>query len=298
MNTSDQPVLPVLPGVEHADAVVGGVRIRYAQAGTGRPVVLLHTFPQNSYAWRRVIPLLAEEFRVICPDLRGAGESDAPAGGYGTAERAADVLGLLDALGLERAILVGHGWGAWAGFRVCLDAPERVEGYVSLGMTHPWPPFGAAARNAWRQWHTAFWEYPVLGSRVLRHWPSFTRFVLRHWAGDASALSREDVHAYAEAVREAPRARAGQRLHWGYVVHDIPKLLFGGRSEARLTVPTRILIGARDAVVRPSMARDAASRCDDLEVRTVPGAGHLLPEERPEAVADAVRTLAHRARNE
>jgi pimeloyl-ACP methyl ester carboxylesterase len=292
MRSSPAPVVPDVPGVRHEFATVDGVRIHYAEAGQGDPVVLLHTFPQHWYAWRHVIPELATGMRVICPDFRGAGWSEAPPSGYGTEQRARDILGLLDELGLERVVIVGHGWGAWAGFRMCLDAPERVQAFLSLGMTHPWPPRRASMLNAWRQWHTAFWEYPVVGRAVLRHWPAFTRFLLRHWAHDAEAVSAEDIAMYAEAVREPARARAGQSLLWSYVVHDIPKLVFGGGgATARVAVPTTIITGDADVVIPPSMTRGGAAHFDDLTVEVLAGAGHLLPEERPDAVIETVRKL-------
>lgn len=279
-----------VPGAEHGYADVEGTRIHYTVAGHGEPIVLLHTFPQSWYAWRRVIPLLSDDHFVVCPDFRGAGASDAPARGYDTEQRAQDVLRLLDALGLDRVTLVGHGWGGWAGFRVCLRAPERISGFVSVGMTHPWMPLRAAIGNAWRQWHTAFWEYPLLGSQVLRRLPAFTRFVLRHWAHDPSVLSAEEVALYAEAVRAPARARAAQQLHWRYVVHDVPRLITGCRG-LRLAVPTRILIGECDVVVRPGMARSSHRHAEDIQVTVVPEAGHLLPEERPVAVAAEIRDL-------
>jgi pimeloyl-ACP methyl ester carboxylesterase len=79
-----------------------------AQAGEGRPIVMLHGWPQHWYLWRRVIPLLAPHARVLCPDLRGFGWTDAPGRGYDRETMAQDVLALLDELGLERIDLVGH----------------------------------------------------------------------------------------------------------------------------------------------------------------------------------------------
>jgi len=93
--------------VTHRFVTVRGVRLHVAEAGGGDPVLLLHSFPQHWYAWRRVIPLLAGQYRLICPDWRGFGWSEAPARGYDTASRAADVLALMDALGLYRVRLVG-----------------------------------------------------------------------------------------------------------------------------------------------------------------------------------------------
>ena len=101
---------PHVPGVRHRLVTVRGVRLHVAEAGTGDPVVLLHGFPQHWYAWRHVIPLLAGQYRLICPDWRGFGWSEASPRGYDTASRAADVLALMDALGLRRVRLVGHDW--------------------------------------------------------------------------------------------------------------------------------------------------------------------------------------------
>jgi len=89
----------------------------------------------------------------------------------------------MDALGLGRVRLVGHDSGGWLGFALCLLAPERFAGFVALNTTHPWPGRARLVRNAWRFWYTALWEYPGAGGWVLRHWPGFTRFLLRRWAG-------------------------------------------------------------------------------------------------------------------
>src|SRR4051794_34454840 len=112
------PMLPPLPevaGVDHRYANVSGVRLHYAEAGAGDPVVLLHGWPQHWWMWRDHIGPLAERFRVIVPDLRGHGWSGKPRSSYRKTEMLADVLGLLDRLGLERVRLVGHDWGGWVG---------------------------------------------------------------------------------------------------------------------------------------------------------------------------------------
>ena len=98
----DVPPFPQVPGVMHRFVNIRGVRLHVAEAGSGDPVVLLHSFPQHWYAWRHVVPLLAGQYRLICPDWRGFGWSQAPARGYDTASRAADVLALMDALGIHK----------------------------------------------------------------------------------------------------------------------------------------------------------------------------------------------------
>lgn len=271
---------PEVAGVTHRFVDVGGVRLHVAEAGAGAPVVLLHSFPQHWYAWRDVIAGLAGRHRVLAPDFRGAGWSDSPKTGYDTATRVDDLLGLLDALGLDRVSLVSHGWGAWTGFFLCLRAPERIERHLALNMTHPWPDSAALRTQAWRFWHTALWEYPLLGPAVLRHWPGLTRFLLRRWG--ATAVE--------EWVTEARlNANAGQALNWQFVLRDIPRLR-RHRGE-RLRVPTEILLGGRDVVVPPVLLRGGERHADDLRVRVLEDCGHLIPEQRPDVVVDAARAL-------
>ena len=112
--------LPELPGVEHRFVDAGGVRLHVAEAGDGEPVVLLHGWPEHWWTWRHLIPGLAERYRVICPDLRGFGWSDAPRRGYEKEQFAADVAELLDSLDLHDVRLVGHDWGGVAGFILCV----------------------------------------------------------------------------------------------------------------------------------------------------------------------------------
>src|SRR5437764_1426227 len=125
---------PQLPGVRHEHVNTGGVRIHVALAGApdAPPLMLVHGWPQNWWSWRRVIPPLAERFRVIVPDLRGHGWSEAPREGYEKEQLAEDLLALLDAMEIERATWIGHDWGGWAGFLAALRAPRRLERLLAL----------------------------------------------------------------------------------------------------------------------------------------------------------------------
>lgn len=276
--------MPFVAGVEHRFVEARGVRFHVAEAGEGEPVVFLHGFPQHWYAWRHLVPLLAGDHRLIMPDLRGSGWSDAPSRGYDTGGRVEDVLALMDALGLDRVRLVGHDWGAWTGFMACLRAPERFEHHLALNMSHPWAGHRTMIKNAWRMWHTALWEYPLIGAAVLRHWPGFTRFFLRRGVSDPDAWSQADLEEFTESVRPAANAHAGRALHWQYVLRDIPRLATGQYRRASLTVPTMVMGGAEDVVVPPEALPGGG-----VDVQVIDGAGHFLAAERPGLVAAAVR---------
>ncbi|MQY05556.1 alpha/beta fold hydrolase [Actinomadura macrotermitis] len=279
--------MPYVAGVHHRFVEANGVRFHVAEAGEGEPVLFLHGYPQHWYAWRHLVPLLRGRHRLIMPDLRGFGWTDAPLRGYGTGARVDDVLALMDALGLERAALVGHEWGAWAGFMACLRAPERFTRYLALNMSHPWPDRRALRRTAWRMWHTAFLEYPLAGAAVVRYWPGFSRWLLRRGVTDRSVWTRPVLDEFAESIRPPARAHASRALHWQYVLRDIPKLSSGRFRRERLTVPTMILFGEDDFALSPRVLPGGERHADDLRVRLIPGCGHYIADERPDLVAAA-----------
>jgi pimeloyl-ACP methyl ester carboxylesterase len=104
---------------------------------------------------------LAHDRHVIALDMRGFGSSDAPRRGYATFQRMADVLAVLDALGVTRTDIVGHDWGAWLGFRLAVDHPDRVRRLVSISMVHPWVMQRHLIPNLWRWWVTTPWSRPL-----------------------------------------------------------------------------------------------------------------------------------------
>lgn len=294
---SDRPLpLPPGDGWTHCRPTVRGIRLHvaeYVTTGAGlaaaTPVLMLHGFPQHWFAWHKVAGCSPAGLRLICPDLRGFGWSERTRRGYAMDALADDMLALLDVLGLERVGLAGHDWGAHLGFRLCLRAPERFTGFLALNMAHPWSRHRAILPNLWRMWFTAFIEYPVAGRAVLRHWPAFTRFLLRHQAADRSVWQDAELLEYSAAASAS--AHAGQAMFWQYVLRDIPALLRGTWRRHRLAVPTVLLGGDRDPVIAPSMLAGGEPHADDLATRIVPGAGHFLPQERPDTVAAALRGL-------
>lgn len=288
---NNPPPMPELQGVRHHYTEVRGVRLHIAEAGEGKPVVLLHGFPQHWYAWRRLIPLLSGECRLICVDLRGFGWSDAPARGYDTDSRVDDVLALMDELGLDRVRLIGHDWGAWTGFQLCLRAPERFSHYLALNMLHPWPLHRRLMPQSWRFWYTALLEQPLLGRWTLRHKPGFTRYLMRKGVVEKTVWEPAAMAEFVRSSQEPDRARAAEALHRAFALRDIAKLLLGRYKKLRLTTPTVILAGEKDFMLPPSVLSADEHRAKDLRVEVVPECGHYLHEERPEVVAKAARKL-------
>jgi pimeloyl-ACP methyl ester carboxylesterase len=283
--------MPEVEGVRHHHVRVRGVRLHVAEAGEGEPVVLLHGFPQHWYGWRRLIPLLSDEYRLICVDQRGFGWSDAPAKGYDTDSKVDDVLALMDELGLGRVRLIGHDWGAWTGFHLCLRAPERFTHYLALNMLHPWPLHRRLMPQSWRFWYTALLEQPLLGRWILRRRPGFTRYLMRKGVMEKAVWTPAAMNEFVRSSQEPDRARAGEALHRAFALRDIAKLVLGRYKNLRLTVPTVILAGERDFMLPPGVLADAGRHASDLRVEVVAGCGHYVHEERPELVAKTAREL-------
>src|SRR3954454_18003659 len=132
--------------VEHREVEVGGLRMHAAVQGAGPLVVLLHGFPESWYSWRHQLAALAEAgYRAVAPDQRGFGQTDRPAdpAHYTQLHLVGDLIGLLDALGEARAVVVGHDWGAPVAWHTALLRPDRVRGVVGLSV--PYRPRGSAS---------------------------------------------------------------------------------------------------------------------------------------------------------
>jgi pimeloyl-ACP methyl ester carboxylesterase len=279
------PELPHLDGVEHRFVEVGDIRMHVAEAGTGKPLVLLHGWPQNWWQWRRLVPLLADRFRLICPDTRGFGWSDAPASGYDKEAIADDVLGLLDALELRRTCMIGHDVGGFVGFLVCLKAPERIERYLSLNTGHPFVrPTPSALATLWR-----FWYWPLLGAPLLGPWlvrrGAFQPLLGRWFTADRAGWSAEDAALFEACLAEPARALASSKNYRTYMLKDSPAVLLGKYRSQRLRVPTRMLHGLEDRILRPAFLAGYEPFADDMTIELVPGAGHFIAEEAPQLVA-------------
>jgi pimeloyl-ACP methyl ester carboxylesterase len=278
--------LPEVPGVEHSFVDAGGLRMHVAEAGQGEPIVMLHGWPQHWYLWRHVIPLLAPHARVICPDLRGFGWTDVPSSGYDRKTMARDVLALLDELGLERVRLVGHDWGGWIGFLMCLEHPERISRFLAAGIVPPWSSGDPRSLlELWRGVYQIPIAFPQLGRRAVER--GGARLLLRR---ASKAFTDEELAAFTERLR-GDRARASELLYRTFLTREAVPVATGRYTDGQLEVPTLLLVGDRDLAIPVRSLRAQAARTDALEVEVVPGTGHFIADERPELVADRALQL-------
>jgi pimeloyl-ACP methyl ester carboxylesterase len=275
-------MLPQVDGVTHRTVDTGAVKLHVAEAGDGPPLILLHGWPQHWWCWRYLIPRLAREYRVIAPDLRGWGWSDAPPGSYAKATYAADVLALLDADGLDRVVVIGHDWGGYTAFLLALEHPDRVERLVALDIAPPWLaaprprhlalPLAAA--------YQVLVGAPILGPLTMTSGNGFIRRLIRAGSGPAMDWSDSELDVYADVLRQAARARASSASYRTFLTREVPQLLARGHRSSELRVPTLLVMGAQSGLRRVLDPQPGPN----LTVETIDGAGHFLPEEAPEQV--------------
>jgi pimeloyl-ACP methyl ester carboxylesterase len=285
------PELPHLDGVRHTHLELPGYRAHVAELGDihGDPIVLLHGWPQHWWCWRRVMPPLAERgYRVIAPDLRGHGWSDAPADGYGKEQFAADLVALLDELGLDRVKLIAHDWGAMAGFLACLRHPDRFDRYVACGIAPPFPSGDPKQLlGLWRMYYQLPLTAPVVARRLVSR-ADFIRFVIRRGVRAEGAIDDADLDLYAEAMAARPDVTLA--IYRTFLLRELPAIA-RGRWAGRLTVPTRLVLGDHEPVTSPDRVLPGVRRyAADMRVHELPGVGHFTPEEAPGALVE--RALA------
>jgi pimeloyl-ACP methyl ester carboxylesterase len=285
---------PDIPGAEHRfgeieTADVGRLRLHWHEAGDGPPVLMLHGWPQHGWCWHKVAPLLAGRHRVICPDLRGFGWSDAPGRGYDPDTFAADAVALLDALALDRVDLVGHDWGGYAGFIACLTRPERFRRFLVLNTGSPWArPSPRLLASSWRSWYAALNAMPVAGQR-LQQSERWIRWILRNDAVH-EGITEADAEVYTARLRPPERARAAVELYRAYW-RIVARAGRGDWQSHRLTVPTRFVFGTKDRFITRLLAGGWEPNADDMRVEWVEDSGHFIQEEKPELVAERALEL-------
>jgi pimeloyl-ACP methyl ester carboxylesterase len=285
--------------LQHQQTATNGIQLHVVTAGPqdGPLVLLLHGFPEFWYGWRHQIPQLAAAgLRVWAPDLRGYGDSNKPPAiaDYNVDTLAADVVGLIDAAGCERACIVGHDWGGVLAWWLGMHHAPRVDRLAILNAPHP-AVMRATVRRSPSQWlrssYMAFFQLPWLPEALASawHWRSVEQAMQR--SSRPGTFSPDDLARYREAW-----ARPGAfttMLNWyRALVHAPPRESF----EVRVARPALLVWGVEDAFLQITMARESAAWCDDGRLELLE-AGHWVQHEEAARVdALLAQFLAQAAR--
>lgn len=271
---------PAPAGFSHGYADLDGVRLHYVSGGTGEPVVLLHGFPSTWYAWREVMPALAERHTVVAVDLRGMGDSGRPGGGYDVPTTSEDVHRLVEHLGLGPVFLAGQDWGGSTAYAYAAAHPEGVRALAVLEAmpSGPWTERSGGGEA----WFAAFHRIPDLPETLVAgREREYLGWFYRAFSATPGVPNPEAVEEYLRTY-EAPGAMTAAFGRYRGASKEIRHN--AEHSRGPLPVPVLAVGGERvfGGAVAENLRHGAAS---DVRGEVLEGCGHYLTEERPEELS-------------
>lgn len=272
--------------LQHKQATLNGLSFHYVEAGDpmGKPVILLHGFPEFWYGWRHQIPVLAEAgYRVIALDQRGYNLSAKPkeVAAYATSQLAADVVALMDHIGAEKVCLAGHDWGASVAWSVATNYPQRLNKLAILNVPHS-RVMARHLRKDFRQmtksWYIFFFQIPWLPEFLLGLGDNARLAKAFRKSGHKDTFSDTDMAEYRQAWRQPGALTA--MLNWYRAIFR------GGRriAKEKIKVPTLIIWGEQDIALRVELAHESLEFCEDGRLEFIPEATHWVQQDAPDKV--------------
>ena len=264
-------------------ADVDGLKLHYLTAGHGPAVVLLHGYAQNSRMWRPLMPLLADKFTVIAPDLPGIGESDIPKGPVDMKWAAARVHGLVNSLGFKKAEIVGHDIGLMVAYAYAAQFPTETEKLVLMDAFLPGIGEWDSTYNDPNIWHFRF-NGPTPEKLVKGRERTYFEHYWNDFAADKDhSIPEADRKAYTLAYSGPGRMRAG----WAYFI-SFPQTAkdFAQFSHTKLTMPVLVIGGEKSR--GDALGREAKEAASNVSVVILKNTGHWLMEEDPKETMDAL----------
>ncbi|HEX6269015.1 MAG TPA: alpha/beta fold hydrolase [Anaerolineales bacterium] len=258
------------------------IELYYEIHGEGKPIVMISGLGYSLWQWHRMVPFVAQRFQVITFDNRGVGQSDKPAGPYTAQMLAADTAGLLEALGIEKAIIMGHSMGGFVAQAIALDFPQKVEQLILCSTGFGGPRHVPATPEAMKMMTDVTVDALTrfkngLAVSTAAGWAEKNPDMIEEWTKWRMANPIEPVHYQAQlAIGLGMISEAA-----AFETHL-----------SRINVPTLILSGAHDQVVPPENAALLAEKIPNSQVVIFPDAGHFFPIEIPEAASRAVIDFA------
>ena len=271
--------------ITHHTTTVNGIRLCYVTAGVGEPVVLLHGFPETSYAWRKIIPALSQHFNVIAPDLRGCGDSDRPGTGYDKRTVAEDIHQLVQQLKLEPINLVSHDVGMMVGYAYATMYPTEVRRLVLMEAALP----GLGLEEMYdatkypRMYHLPLFEAPngLAETLITGREKMFVSHFMRQQTYDPTGLDEDALDEYARRLAAPGALRGGIeyfRTHTVDAEHN--------REHAKTKLPMPVLTVGGRASAGDGLALQIQPLAEHVQSVVIEHCGHYIAEEQPERLLD------------
>jgi len=273
-----------LSGFEHRDAELSdGVRIHYLIGGAGPPVVLLHGYPETWYAWRKVMPLLAAQYTVVAPDLRGFGDSSHPAGGYDRKTMAGDIRELIRRLGYDRVVLAGHDWGGSTAVAYATTWPDEVRRLVVIE-AQPRGPWSEQDPGFREPWFYGFHRIPGFAETIVAgHERQYLAWFYRAFALAPDAIAEAEIDEYMRSYGAPDGMRTGFEL-----VRALPVDVENNRVAMAHRIDLPVLAVGGDRSLGARVAENLAHLASNVQSAVVENCAHFVPEEQPAKTAELI----------
>jgi pimeloyl-ACP methyl ester carboxylesterase len=284
------PMSPITDSWQEDYIITNGVKLHYVTQGDGKLMLMLHGFPEFWYSWRHQIPEFARDYKVVALDLRGYNDSDKPkdVSAYQITELVNDIKGVIQGLGDETCVLVGHDWGGMIAWYVAYTYPELVDQLIVMNIPHPAKFAEAFRRNPQqllRSWYIFFFQLPLLPEWLFQ-WDDY-RLIASSFidmAIDKDAFSDADLNAYKDAAAK----RDALTAMLNYYRNVFPGL-WNQRQWGILPIPTLMIWGENDTALGKELTYNTKDYVADLQIRYIPNCSHWVQQEQPQLVNQYMR---------
>ncbi|WP_027583061.1 alpha/beta hydrolase [Bradyrhizobium sp. Ai1a-2] len=283
--------------MEHLTVKANGAAFHVARIGAGKPLLLLHGWPEFWLTWEPVMARLSDRFALIAPDLRGFGDSDKPDGPYGPEQHTDDMLALMDALGIERAGVVGHDVGGAVMQPLARKAPERIAGLFFFDFVYPGiGPRMAAPERLNHIWYQSFHQMEMAPKLIGATRESCRLYIgrfLKGWSHRQDAFD-DVLDAFTDNFLKAGNL-AGGFAHYRAAHAARVKMMKGeAPSLPKVTVPTCIRWAEHDPLFPYAWTDRLGETFADLDLKMLEGVGHFPHREAPDRASSEISTFFSR----
>jgi pimeloyl-ACP methyl ester carboxylesterase len=268
----------------HATVFTNGIQLHYVTQGEGDLILFLHGFPEFWYSWRKQISAFANDRKVVALDLRGYNDSDKPksAQAYVMSEFIQDVKGVIEGLGYDRCVLVGHDWGGAIAWNFAYAYPQMVEKLVVLNLPHP-AKFAEGLRSPQqllRSFYIFLFQLPLLPELAIQaNDYQLVELAFKGMAIDQFAFTEADIEAYKTAFAKRGVATAALNYYRNVFQQNITPKNWG-----ILTVPTLMIWGENDTALGKELTYGTQDYVENFQIQYISNCSHWVQQEQPELV--------------
>jgi pimeloyl-ACP methyl ester carboxylesterase len=278
---------------QHEYITTNGIKLHYVTQGEGPLMLMLHGFPEFWYSWRHQIPEFAAYYKVVAVDLRGYNESDKPKeqSAYRMNEFVKDVKGVIQGLGYEKCVLVGHDWGGAIAWNFAYEYPAMVEQLIILNLPHP-AKFAQGFRTLQQLLRSSYiflFQLPLIPELLIKsgdYQPIEMAF--KGMAINKTAFTKADIDAYKNAA-----AKPGALTAMLNYYRNVFRLILLNQNWGILEVPTLMIWGEKDTALGKELTYGTEAYVRDFQIKYIPNCSHWVQQEEPELVNQYMRDFLY-----